>query len=192
MFNNNRNNNIVRKGRTYNFCLNSNFTLTQTFGGNNIPPATCNFYVDWSVLPEGEYKVSFTFTSVNTASDLENTTNAVLYLDLGQSSTSIIESSSTLSKNSYRSGFLGCLRQNSYATATDFITSVYADLNTNPPVYIFSRPRNNSVIVDINTSSVDTTTNFSPIGGYVLTLSFVTLSYQRFKDACCFPNRHWI
>jgi hypothetical protein len=160
-----QNSNIVKKGTTYNFVLNSNF-------GELVGTTIRTFFIDWSVMPEGEYKVSFTFTSVNTTSDLENTTNAVLYLDLGQSSTSIIESSTTLSKNSYRSGFLGCLRQNSYATATDFITSIYADLNTNPPVYIFSRPRNNSVIVDINTSSVDTTTNFSPIGGYVLTLSF--------------------
>jgi hypothetical protein len=167
MFNNN--NNIVKKGRTYNFCLNSNF-------GGATPATSSTFFVDWSVLPEGEYKVSFTFTSSLAGSDILITTNAVIYLDLGQSSTSIIESSAALASNTYRGGFLGCLRPTGYqvgtTTPTDYLTFLYADINTNPPVYIFSRPRNNSVSVDIHTSSTTTTTNYSPIGAYVLTLSF--------------------
>ena len=168
MFNYN-NNNIVKKGRTYNFCLNSNF-------GGRTPETSSTFFVDWSVLPEGEYKVSFTFTSSVASTDILITTNAVLYLDLGQSSTSIIETSPALASNTYRGGFLGCLRPTGYqvgtTTPTDYLTFLYADINTNPPVYIFSRPRNNSVSVDIHTSSTTTTTNYSPIGSYVLTLSF--------------------
>jgi len=167
MFSNN--NNITKKGRTYNFCLNSNF-------GGATPATSSTFFVDWSVLPEGEYKVSFTFTSSIASSDLGNTTNAVIYLDLGQASTSIIEASAANAINTYRGGFLGCLRQTSYATGTstptDYITFLYADTVTNPPVYIFTRPRNNNVSVDIHTSSTTTSTNFSPIGAYVLTLSF--------------------
>ena len=167
MFSNN--NNITKKGRTYNFVLNSNF-------GGRTPETSSTFFVDWSVLPEGEYKVSFTFTSAIAATDLTDVTNAVIYLDLGQASTSIIETSAALSSNTYRGGFLGCLRQSSYATGSttiaDYITFLYADTITNPPVYIFTRPRNNNVSVDIHTSSTTTTTNFSPIGSYVLTLSF--------------------
>ena len=159
----------ITKKRIYNFCLNSNF-------GGNTPTTSSSFFVDWSVMPEGEYKVSFTFTSAITATDLGSTVNAVLYLDLGQASTSIIEASSALSANTYRGGFLGCLRQTSYTigttAATDFITFLYADTNTNPPVYILTRPRNNSVSVDIHTSSTTTNANFSPIGADVLTLSF--------------------
>lgn len=155
----------ITKKRIYNFCLNSNF-------GGNTPATSSTFFVDWSVMPEGEYKVSFTFTSAVTATDLGNTANAVIYLDLGQSSTSIIESSAALSSNTYRGGFLGCLRQTSYSVTTDFITYLYADTTTNPPVYILNRPRNNSVSVDIHTSAISTTANFSPIGAYVLTLSF--------------------
>lgn len=159
----------ITKKRIYNFCLNSNF-------GGNTPATSSTFFVDWSVMPEGEYKVSFTFTSTIASSDLGNTTNAVIYLDLGQASTSIIESSAALANNTYRGGFLGCLRQTSYATGalslTDYISFLYADTNTNPPVYILNRPRNNSVSVDIHTSSTTTTTNFTPIGAYVLTLSF--------------------
>jgi hypothetical protein len=161
--------NYITKNRIYNFCLNSNF-------GGNAPTTSSTFFVDWTVLPEGEYKVSFTFTSVATGTDIGNTTNAVLYLDLGQSSTSIIEASAANATNTYRGGFLGCLRPTSYATGaatlSDYITFLYADVNTNPPVYLLSRPRNNSVSVDIHTSSTTTTTNYSPIGPYVLTLSF--------------------
>lgn len=169
MFSNQNNYNQITKKRIYNFCLNSNF-------GGNTPATSSTFFVDWSVLPEGEYKVSFTFTSAIAATDLGNTTNAVIYLELGQASTTIIESSIALYKNTYRGGFLGCLRQKSYTIgttiATDFITFLYADTNTNPPVYLLTRPKNNSVSVDINTSAISTTTNFSPIGAYVLTLSF--------------------
>ena len=165
-----QNNNIqIQKKRIYNFCLNSNF-------GGATPATSSTFFIDWSIMPEGEYKVSFTFTSTMPATDLGNSTNAIIYLELGQASTTIIESSAALSNNTYRGGFLGCLRQSSYAvgatTVTDYITFLYADTNTNPPVYILSRPRNNSISVDIHTSSTTTTTNFTPIGAYVLTLSF--------------------
>jgi len=161
--------NQIPKKRIYNFVLNSNF-------GGATPATSSTFFVDWSVLPEGEYKVSFTFTSSIAGTDLGNTTNAIIYLELGQASTTIIEASSALSNNTYRGGFLGCLRQDSYATGattvTDQVTFLYADTNTNPPVYILSRPRNNSVCVDIHTGSTTTSTNFTPIGTYVLTLSF--------------------
>jgi len=165
-----QNNNIqIPKKRIYNFCLNSNF-------GGATPATSSTFFIDWSVMPEGEYKVSFTFTSTMPATDLGNSTNAVIYLDLGQASTSIIEASAANAFNTYRGGFLGCLRQSSYAvgatTVTDYITFLYADTNTNPPIYILTRPRNSNVSVDIHTSSTTTTTNFSPIGAYVLTLSF--------------------
>ena len=157
--------NYITKNRIYNFCLNSNF-------GGATPATSSTFFIDWSVLPEGEYKVSFTFTSAITATDLGNTTNAVIYLDLGQASTSIIEPSAALAANTYRGGFLGCLRQTSYSVSADYVTFLYADTITNPPVYILTRPRNNSVSVDIHTGSTTTTTNFTPIGAYVLTLSF--------------------
>ena len=167
--NNNHNEMNEMKKRIYNFVLNSNF-------GGRTPVTSSTFFVDWSVLPEGEYKVSFTFTSALAGTDLTSTVNAVIYLDLGQASTSIMEASAALSSSAIRGSFLGCLRQTGYAigttTPTDYLTFLVADLNTNPPVYIFTRPRNNQVSVDIHTSSTTTTTNFSPIGDYVLTLSF--------------------
>lgn len=167
MFNNKNGNHITEKKRTYNIILNNNF-------GTGAPTASTKFYVDWSVIPEGEYKVTFTFTSSITATDLGNTTNACLYLDLGQSSTSIIETSGTSSFSlaGIKSSFLGCLRQTSYAVSADYVTFLYADTITNPPVYLLNRPKNSSVSVDIHTSSTSTTTNFTPIGDYVLTLSF--------------------
>ena len=90
--------NQITKNRIYNFCLNSNL-------GGNSPITSSTFFVDWSVMPEGEYKVSFTFTSAITVGDLGSITNAVIYLDLGQASSSIIEPSAALSANTYRGGF---------------------------------------------------------------------------------------
>ena len=83
MFNHNNNNHITKK-RIYNFCLNSNF-------GGNTPATSSTFVVDWSILPEEEYKVSFTFTSTAASTGLANTLNAVIYLDLGQASQSLTE-----------------------------------------------------------------------------------------------------
>ena len=154
--------------RIYNFVLNSNF-------GTGAPTVSTKFFIDWSILPEGEYKVSFTFTSAITATDLGSTTNACLYLDVGQGSTTMIEASPsdiTYANIAQRGSFLGCLRQTSYSITTEFVTFLYADINSNPPVYLFGRPRNNQVSVDIHTSSVTTNTNFTPIGAFVLTLSF--------------------
>ena len=157
--------NQITKNRIYNFCLNSNF-------GGRSPETSSSFFVDWSIMPEGEYKVSFTFTSTITATDLGNTSNAIIYLDLGQASASIIEPSASLSANTYRGGFLGCLRPASYSITSEYVTYLYADTITNPPVYILSRPRNTAVRVDIHTGATNTTTNYTPIGEYVLTLSF--------------------
>ena len=161
--NNNSSQFYETKKRIYNFCLNSNF-------GGATPATSSTFFVDWSIMPEGEYKVSFTFTSSIAGTDLGNANNAVIYLDLGQASTSIIESSAANTSNVYRGGFLGCLRPTGYqvgtTTPTDYLTFLYADTNTNPPVYILSRPRNNNISVDIHTSSTTTNTNYSPIGAY--------------------------
>lgn len=170
MFSNHKDNGntIAQKKRTYNIVFNSNF-------GTGAPTVSTKFYVDWSIIPEGEYKVTFTFTSVATAPDLDNTANACLYLDLGQSNTSVIEASPTnitYALVAQRSQFLGCLRPTEITILNDYITYLYADTNTNPPVYLFCRPKNSYVSVDIHTSSVSTNTNYSPIGAYVLTLSF--------------------
>ena len=158
-----------KKKRIYNFCLNS------ALGGAS-PTSGSTFFVDWSILPEGEYKVSFTFSSVATGTDLTLSTTPVIYLELGQASTTVIEPSAANANNTYRGGFLGCLRAQSItstlAGTAEYYTFLYADTNNNPPVYLLSRPRNNTVTVDIHTSSATLQTNYTPIGAYVLTLSF--------------------
>lgn len=169
MFSNHKDNNntVAQRKRTYNVIFNSNFASGAT--------ASSRYYVDWTIMPEGEYKVTFTFTSVATATDLDNSINACLYLDLGQSNTSVIEASptnSTYALVAQRSQFLGCLRPTEITIMNDYITYLYADINTNPPVYLFCRPKNSAVTVDIHTSSVTTTTNYAPTSAYVLTLSF--------------------
>jgi hypothetical protein len=158
-----------KKKRVYNIVLNS------LLGGAS-PTTGSTFFVDWSILPEGEYKVSFTFSSNATGTDLTLSTTPVIYLELGQASTTVIEPSAASANTTYRGGFLGCLRGQSItsttAATTEYYTFLYADTNTNPPVYLLSRPRNNTITVDIHTSSATLSTNYTPIGAYVLTLSF--------------------
>jgi len=158
-----------KKKRVYNIVLNS------LLGGAS-PTTGSTFFVDWSILPEGEYKVSFTFSSNATGSDLTLSTTPVIYLELGQASTTVIEPAAANANTTYRGGFLGCLRAQSItstvASTTEYYTFLYADTVNNPPVYLLSRPRNNTVTVDIHTSSATLQTNYTPIGAYVLTLSF--------------------
>jgi len=167
--NNNSSQFYETKKRIYNFCLNS------ALGGGS-PTSGSTFFVDWSILPEGEYKVSFTFSSVATGTDLTLATTPVIYLELGQASTTVIEPSAANANTTYRGGFLGCLRAQSItstlAGTAEYYTFFYADTNNNPPVYLLSRPRNNTVTVDIHTSSATLQTNYTPVGAYVLTLSF--------------------
>lgn len=155
------------KKRVYNIILNSNF-------GSGTPATGETFYVDWSIMPEGEYKVSFAFTSGGVATDFTNTSMAVIYLDLGQGSTSVNEIAPTSTQTPSRGQFLGCLRPSSYlnVATTTSIPFLYADSNTNPPIYLFNRPRNSNCYVEIHTSSATQQTNFTPIGAFVLTLSF--------------------
>ena len=155
------------KKRIYNFVLNSNL-------GSGTPASGETFYVDWSIMPEGEYKVSFAFTSGSAGADFTATNTAVIYLDLGQSSTSVCQVAPTSTQSPTRGTFLGCLRQSSYVNVatTAGIPFLYADTDTNPPLYIFNRPRNSNCYVEIHTGSATQQTNFTPIGGYILTLSF--------------------
>jgi hypothetical protein len=61
-----------KKKRVYNIVLNS------LLGGAS-PTTGSTFFIDWSILPEGEYKVSFTFSSNATSTDLTLSTTPVIY-----------------------------------------------------------------------------------------------------------------
>ena len=120
------------------------------------------FFFDWGQLPQGEYKVSFSF--VSGIATLVNSTVANIFVDLGQD-----VQIATVTGNQFRSNYLGMLRW----TGTGASNYLFAGLNDNPPVYLMNRPNNNKVFIQIHANTGTFTTNYSPVpGAYTLSMSF--------------------
>ena len=120
------------------------------------------FYYDWGQLPQGEYKVSFTFTSA--IATLVNTTVANIFVDLGQGN-----DIASVNGTTYKSSYLGMLRW----SATGASQYLFAGLTDNPPSYLMSRPNNNKVFIQIHANSGTFETNYAPVpGAYTLCMSF--------------------
>jgi hypothetical protein len=83
-------------GKIYNAVFNSDIATATT----SIAEI---FYYDWGQLPQGEYKVSFSFVSA--IATLTNTYCANLFVDLGQNVGLATSNGQVL-----RSGYLGSLR----------------------------------------------------------------------------------
>jgi len=120
------------------------------------------FFYDWGQLPQGEYKVTFSFISA--IATLVNTTVANIFVDLGQDTVL-----ATSSGQQYRSGFLGMLRY----TGTGASNYLFAGLNDNAPTYLMQRPTNNRVFVQIHNNNGTFETNYAVAPGvYTLCMSF--------------------
>lgn len=159
---------------TYNVILNSNFCTTET-AGNTVNDKS--YYIDWSsILPQGEYELSFNFISegniINTFPSLP-----LINIDfLGQGN---IESC----KPSYQatsSNILGVLYPTQFHQATDYVF-FRAEKYSNTPVFLVNRPYNNNFKVHILNNAnppipwVDQAAVPASINSYVMTLSFKLL-----------------
>jgi hypothetical protein len=121
------------------------------------------FNYDWGQLPNKPYKV--TFSLVSTIDTLVNSTIAVIYMDLGQQSSMVASLNGTTGA---KNGILGCLLP-SGTGANNFL---YANIHTNPAVYLNGRPTNNTVFIEIHTNASGGMTNYSPTAWeYILTLN---------------------
>jgi len=119
------------------------------------------FYYDWGQLPQGEYKVSFSF--VSGIATLTNVYCANIFVDLGQD-----VSLATSNGKVIRSGYLGSLRYSS----TGASSTLFASVNDNPPLYLMNRPSNNMVLIQVLSNSSTTGTDYSPVpASYTLCLS---------------------
>jgi len=142
-------------GRIYTVVFNGDVS-TLTLTTSNI------FFYDWGQLPEGEYKVSFSF--ISGIATLINTNCANVHIDLGQNA-----NMSTSNGQGIKSGYLGFLR----FSGTGASNYLFASTVDNPPVYLMNRPANNRVMVEIKTSTNSIETNYSPVPvAYTLCLSF--------------------
>ena len=147
----------------YNIVLNS-----VNLAGGIVPNGL--HYFDWTVLPESQYKVTFSFMS-SPVNLIGFTSIPMLYVDLGQTS---FYSSSNNSVTAKTTQFLGCLQPN--------LVSGNSYLNTNREantiLYLLNRPSNNQFSVKIVNNI--TGNNWLDLNGanllnYVLTLTLETI-----------------
>ena len=140
--------------------LNSN---NKSSGNNNL----ANYNFDWSILPDIAYNISFSFVaSDNNAYVAGTSPTANIFIDFGATSTTF-----TCYPNNFgssTSSYIGSLRKSVASGANYYL---YSDKYTNPPIYIYRRPQNNTFVVRILT---DAGGNFdiSMLGSYLLTLYF--------------------
>ena len=145
----------------YNIVLNS---LNKVSG----PNTSCYYHFDWSVLPKGRYKVTFSYQGgSNTISQYYVT---LLTVDLGQSNNFISSSVKTIAPSTQIIGHL--LSYNVRPTPNN---SYLINSPDNNPIYLNSVPTNNKFLVQVLSQWVeelffDDLNN--PNADYVLILSF--------------------
>ena len=141
-----------------------NFILFSDIGTGTV--ASKSYFVNWNILPESRYKLTFSFTSSTLT--VATTFDAMLYIpELGCVNNTIINSPSGI--NAYYNGCIGILRN---------VTVNYIDTNIidNPPSFLRSKPRENQISVHIhqNTSTIQTASTPLP-ARYTLILSLEQL-----------------
>lgn len=121
------------------------------------------YFYDWSQIPDVHYKL--TFTVLSPVITLSTSQTAYLFVSLTQSYNNITSDQSGLITG-YRGDYLGSL----YHTRGQSFPTLSANLNSNPPIYLDGRPKNNifsvQILANVNTAYP------SASGQYTLILSF--------------------
>jgi hypothetical protein len=127
------------------------------------------YNVDWSFLPLGKrFKVRFSYMSQSDGTILGGDV-MTLMMNLGQSNNYV----ATLANGLQSTQYLGNLKIGR-SSAPDNHGYYYADVDSNPPIYLEQRPAQNVITVQLNSSIEIPSTPFSlpaPLP-YVLTLAF--------------------
>jgi hypothetical protein len=148
----------------FNVVLNSN--ARANFAATTTSNAT--YYFDWSVLPEGKYKLTWVFAG-GPCDMAPLDAIPMLEVGLGQASVFRVDPNATRAASS---NVVGILVPNALADAA----FLYADLASNPPVFLASKPNSNAFSVRILTNEAPALlfadANGAQIPEYVLTLSF--------------------
>jgi hypothetical protein len=152
------------KGEIYNFVFYSDI------GSGTV--ASKSYFVDWGMLPNSRYKVTFSFTSSTLT--IATAFDAMLFIpELGCSNNTIVYSPT--GNSAYYNGFIGIIRN---YTVTTYLETNIID---NPPSFLRSRPNSNQITVHIhqNTSTIETA--YTPLPArYTLVLSLEQLDDDKF------------
>ena len=147
--------------KSYNLVLQSSVSSLDT--------SNETFYFDWGQIPEGKYSVQFTYTSQIIA--LPSNFTANIFLNLGQQSNTFIVPAATTASPQLRGNFLGSLSSMNAHNAQ----RLFADLTTNPPIYLNNRPTTNTLFVEIQQSTTPFQTAYPDIGQYTMMLCLTAL-----------------
>lgn len=144
-------------------CYTLSFDSTNFLSGTNNNKRT--YYVDWTFLPIGKrFKVTFSYMSLSDTDNLGSTYVMTLNLNLGQ--TSNFASSTGMQMTQY----VGNLKLAVPVGST--LGYYYADVNSNPPIYLEQRPAQNNFEVQLHVGLSGVNYNTPVPADYVLTLSF--------------------
>lgn len=125
----------------------------------------CRFGMNWGILPEGEYEVHFTF--ISKVMNLSTTDIACINVNLGSSN--VYQAGANTSASTLN--FIGIAKPYLIGTSSYLLS----EDNTNPPIYLNGRPRDN--FIDVHIEANDNITNFAPTTGsmadWILQLQFI-------------------
>jgi len=167
----------IKRGEVYNkpfytIILNSINAYQSPSGVNQNNDKVYN--INWeAIMPDCPYEVHFTFMAENNQTLL--TTIPMVYCDFGN--TNVYQPASAGGRTiAGTTGYMGILR--GFGVGGQF--SFFSEDETNMPIYLNSRPRNN--VFTIRILNNDGTPFFSPTGGnigsYIMTINFYPSSEQ--------------
>lgn len=158
-------------GKIVNVVLNSNNKVS---GTNN----DAVYFVDWGAILQNRKKYKMHWTYVSQSNTITAATK-VAQVQVDFQTNNYLNRSSTMGAPTTQT--IGCLRT-FYVNGT--INYLFADDNNNPPIYLGSRPQNNTFRVQVLNNDATPTAWLDnaavPVvnGNYMLTLSFQELDEE--------------
>ena len=154
----------IGREELYNIVLNSN---DATISGTDYL-----FSFDWSIIPDGNYLVHFSFNTA-TVNTVANPQIAMIYLTALSGSNTFIATNQAGIASAQSSNFLGV----AYPYIVSTTSTLHAEDSTNPPVFLNSRPRNNQFSVSVLTNA-SAPTPYPSLPAWILTLQLRPLNHS--------------
>jgi len=149
----------IGKDELYNIVLNSN---DATVSGTDYL-----FSFDWSVIPDGNYLVHFSFNTA-TVNTVTNPQIAMIYSTALSGSNTFVATNTVGRASAQSSYFLGV----AYPYIVSTTSTLHAEDSTNPPVFLNTRPRNNQFSVSVLTNA-SAPTAYPSLPAWILVLQFI-------------------
>ena len=148
----------------YNIVLNSN---NATVSGSDYL-----FSFDWSVIPDGNYLVHFSFNTA-TVNTVANPQIAMIFTTVLSGSNTFVATNQAGRAAAQSSNFLGV----AYPYIVSTTSTLHAEDSTNPPIFLNSRPRTNQFSVCVLTND-SAPTAYPSLPEWVLTLQLRPLNHS--------------